>query len=378
MMIYRLARAEERDAYVAFANSVFKQSNGENVDFAAMLPKVYAPGVDASRMHTLAVDEAGTIRGLVAALPNDMRVLDKTLKTGYIGTVSVHPENRGEGHMRRLMTMTIDRLHETGCDLALLNGARQRYEYYGFVPAGVRWTFGLGGDNIRHALGKVEIEQVSFERILPGSLWETKAEAMHRAGKAVMARAWMGFATVCSSYGGQPWAMLRSGDMVGYMVTNREQDALQECAAENLTALDQLLKAWFVQKGLRWMTVSMPDWRREEREHLAAFAESIRVSASVQCRVLRYQPVLEAMLALKAGYTCLDDGEQGFEVEGQRFTIQVRDGSVKVTNDADDPARLDAITAARLFLSPFAIEGVPRRVNNWFPLPLYIGTPDEF
>lgn len=377
MMIYRLARADERDAYVAFANYVFQRPNGEHVDFASLLPKVYAPGVDASRMHALAVDDAGTIRGLVAALPNDMRVLDQTLKTGYIGTVSVHPENRGEGHMRRLMAMTIDRLRENGCDLALLNGARQRYEYYGFVPAGVKWTFSLSGDNVRHALKDVDISQVSFERIQSGSLWEKKAEAMHSHGKVAMARSWMGFATVCSSYHGQPWAMLRDGKMAGYVVSGEDAAALVECMAEDRIALDQLLKAWYLRHN-HWLTVSMPDWQREEREHLASFAEDIKVSASVQCRVLRYQPVVGAMLALKASYTRLDDGEQGFDVEGQRFTVQVRDGKAQVTPGADNPMQLDAITAEQLFLSPFAMEGVPQRVNNWFPLPLYIGMPDEF
>ncbi len=377
MMIYRLARADERDACVAFADSVFKRPNGEDEDFETLLPKVYAPGVDASRMHTLAVDDAGTIRGLVAALPNDMRVLDKTLKTGYIGTVSVHPENRGEGHMRRLVTMTIDRLRETGCDLVLLNGARQRYEYYGFVLAGVKWTFSLSGDNVRHALKDVDISQVSFERIQSGSPWEKKAEAMHSNGKVAMERSWMGFATVCSSYHGQLWAMLRDGKMAGYVVSSEDAGALVECMAEDMIALDQLLKAWYV-RHRRWLTISMPDWRREEREHLASFAEDIKVSASVQCRVLQYRPVVEALLALKASYTRLVDGEQGFEVEGQRFTVRVCDGKAQVMPGADNPMSLDAITAERLFLSPFAMEGVPRRLNNWFPLPLYIGMPDEF
>ena len=47
----------------------------------------------------------------------------KLLRAGYVGSVSVHPKARGEGHMKRLLGDWITDLEGT-CDLLALDGQR--------------------------------------------------------------------------------------------------------------------------------------------------------------------------------------------------------------------------------------------------------------
>ena len=121
MIEYRRARPEEREAYIAFADMVF-QDQGTDIQFEQALPKVYGRNMETAEMQHVAVDDATGIRGLVAVLPNKLRVGSEVLKTGYIGTVSVHPESRGQGHMKRLMAQALDAMRAEGVDLALLGG----------------------------------------------------------------------------------------------------------------------------------------------------------------------------------------------------------------------------------------------------------------
>ncbi|WHX49067.1 GNAT family N-acetyltransferase [Paenibacillus woosongensis] len=82
-------------------------------------------------------------------------VCDDTLRACYLGTVSIHPRARGEGHMKALMDMWLEELRNT-CDMVVLYGQRQRYEYFGFTLGGVKFKYFVGGANVRHGLKQVK------------------------------------------------------------------------------------------------------------------------------------------------------------------------------------------------------------------------------
>ena len=106
-------------------------------------------------MHRIAVDERGKIRALIAVLREELEVGGKALQAGFVGTVSVHPKARGEGHMKVLMGEWVKEMRET-CDLAVLGGQRQRYEYFGFTRGGSQYKYSVNRSNIRHALKKTD------------------------------------------------------------------------------------------------------------------------------------------------------------------------------------------------------------------------------
>ena len=73
-------------------------------------------------------------------------------------------------------------------------------------------------------------------------------------------------------------------------------------------------------------------------------------------------------------------------LEGQPVTVTVKDGTVTVTREAHPGADvLNREKAQELLLSPLASKGskVPSEIwknipSDWFPLPLYCATADEF
>lgn len=377
MVTYRKARPDECAAYTEFASMVF--SHGDYVeDFSKLIPKVYAPGVDRSDIHYLAVDDEKGIRGLVAVMPNELQIGGETLKIGFVGTVSVHPEARSEGHMKKLMWMAIEDMKAQGVDLGLLGGHRQRYEYFDFAKGGVGYLINVGEPNVRHALKNVDASDVAFEEITPDSPWVDAAYTLFEKQAIRFRRAHEEFVAICRSYNAQLWAVLENNQFAGYIICDREKGSIAEILMNSMASLDKALKAWIVQNKLPRVHLLFPEWKREELKHLGVYAGGTSYEMRVQSSVYNPRRVLKAMLTAKAEYTRMENASMCFEVEGDRFTVTVQDGKVTVDDGGENPVCLNRLEVSQLFAYPFEYEGRAETPMGWFPLPLYESSPDAF
>lgn len=281
-MIYRHAFPEEREQYLAMADSVF-QGIGVDIEFEKALPKVYGKGVESAHLQYVAVDGDGSLCGLVAMLPCTMHAAGETLKMGYIGTVSVKPECRGRHVMRTLMNLWEQEARAAGADVLLLGGQRQRYRHYGFSKGGAQYTFTVSRRSIAHELADLNTEGTSFVPLESGSELEKDAVALHSSGLCWVERqdtspndGWafhpMGFAAACRSYHREPWAFLKHGVFAGYCVASADGAALTEVHACEVGDVDLLLKAWWQKKECKNYEVTVPVWDKAVARRLIDWA----------------------------------------------------------------------------------------------------------
>jgi hypothetical protein len=66
-------------------------------------------------------------------------------------------------------------MRASGCDLAMLGGQRQRYEYFGFTAAGMAHTYTATSTNVRHALSGVDVGDMEFGPLAAGDAEEIAA-----------------------------------------------------------------------------------------------------------------------------------------------------------------------------------------------------------
>lgn len=377
MVTYRKARPEERKAYIEFADMVFS-SNGDPISFEQSIPKVYGAHIDSADMQYIGIDDEKGIRGLVAVMPNELYLGSEMLKVGYVGTVSVHPEARGEGHMKALMKMAIKEMEKKGVDLSLLGGHRQRYEYFGYAKSGVSVHVDVSEPNVRHALKHVNADGVTFEEIGHDSPWLKPAHALFEQRFIRFRRDIGAFVDCCRNYLTQLWAILDEGEFVGYLVCNSDQNGFSEICTVSADVLDKAIKAWIVQGKSRRVTMMFAPWEREALRRLGTYAGGMRIQSSVQASVLNPRRVLKVMLTAKAAYAKLENAEMCFEIEGDRFTVAVKDGAVDIVDGGENPVCLNRLAASQLFGDFFDYEGRPETPDGWFPLPIYEASPDAF
>ncbi|MBD9256061.1 MAG: GNAT family N-acetyltransferase [Ruthenibacterium lactatiformans] len=141
------AQPEQLQELLAFAEEAFRTPEGK-VDFPTLLPKLYGPGADSAPLHTVLYED-GAPAGLYCLKIQDFNIAGTALRVGGIGTVCVDGRSRGKGHLALLMQDAQERMQAAGCDIAMLGGQRQRYERFGYVPAGAHWEFTLTPRNVR-------------------------------------------------------------------------------------------------------------------------------------------------------------------------------------------------------------------------------------
>ena len=379
MVTYRRATASDRAKILDFINMVFSMTVRPH-DFSTLIPKVYGPGRGLAEIHCIALDDNDAVRGVVAALPQEIHILDQTLRTAFVGSVSVHPYARGEGHMKALMTMMIDDEQARGADLIALGGQRQRYQYFGLTPGGSGITYMITRANLRHTAGDLDVSGFSFLPMhgAPASLSDA-AWALHEAQSVRMERPRESFESILENWQSTPYILEKDGAFAGYLTASGDEEGLGELRLVDAKDLRAALKAWFAFRQIPRLSMTVPVYDLALNRELKAIAESFHLSTTQRVRVFNFPNVIRAYLALNAALRPIADGELSLWIDGQPLTARVERGAVTVTETAPTgAAHLTAMEAQERLFSPLAAFDGPFAPSGWLPLPLFIGAPDEF
>lgn len=225
-----------------FGNYVFSH-DGAPTDFVKLVPKYYKKSNEAPEEHFL-VKENGRIKAMVGLFNLEMNVLDVPLRVGGIGTVSVHPYARGSGYMKKLMNSALDEMFETNVDIGILGGQRQRYEYFGFEPAGVSVSFYVNSTNIRHHKSLC-IHDVTFKKVDENSADELEfIKALHQKQPVKMKRYENKFYDTLISGDGEVHVVLNGGEICGYVISDKSHRSIFETELTDYSVLPSMLKSF--------------------------------------------------------------------------------------------------------------------------------------
>lgn len=386
MTEYRLARAEEWEDCIELANYVFSTAHRPH-DFEQLIPRVYQAGSEMARIHRVAVAENGRIRAEIAVLPQQLAAGGRLLRVGYVGSVSVHPKARGEGHMKRLLNDWIAEL-EGNCDLLALDGQRQRYAYFGFTPGSEKYTFCLDTANVRHTWKNDVLSEYTFAPLFTEEKNDDAvafAQRLNEAKPLYVVR--NDVVASLKTFGEKTIGVWKNKERIGYFSISGDNGIVE---AEFLREADYVpaLSAYLRESGQDCLFISVPVYETKKAAALSEICENFTKErcGSAMYRIFDFANVVEALLTLKAETMRIGDGTWSAVIEDQPVTVMVKNGAVTVTREAHPGAVvLNREAAQELLLSPLARIGnkVPQEVwktipSDWFPLPLYCFMADEF
>ncbi|WP_379155741.1 GNAT family N-acetyltransferase [Paenibacillus sp. sgz5001063] len=372
MIEYRKAKSNEREKLIDLANFAFDQ------DIGSLLPKVYNQEFDLSSLHKVAVDDQGSIRAQVAVLPETLRVCDSTLRVGFVGIVSVHPGARGEGHMKELMNLWLHEISDT-CDIAVLWGQRQRYEYFGFTVGGMQYKYIIGDANVRHALKDVDAEGLSFSPLFDLEGGQGFAHRVHSKQLAYVERDIQQLPLIFSSFQQNALGILDKDRLIGYMIVNGTGDEVSELMMEVTSDIERTVKAYMKHMGIDRITIRTSDYDTALNPSLGKFAEEYVIEPAHMYNIFDFANVLKAYLTLKHQTIGLEPGEFSAILDGQPVTICVDPKGVTVDRSATPGAViLNKEQAQTLLLTPHGRFLNVSAPAGWFPLPLYWSKVDLF
>ena len=369
----------DRADILDFGNYVFSQAHRPH-DFSTLLPKAYGPGHDTTGFHFLA-KENGRIRGMICCLPMEQQVAGHPLRFGLVGTVSVHPYARGEGHMKRLMAMLLQEARETGVDALYLGGQRQRYNHFGFEVAGYGLSFGVSAASIRHTCGDVDASGVHFAELTDSAdpLLD-ELFALYSRQVVTGARPRADFLDIMHSWTGHLYAAFEGDRLMGGLYTGSDPASLGEILLFDETDLHPLCKAWMAQRGLSRASVTVPPWLPERARAMDRIADGHAIQNNLMIHVLNWERVLSAYMALTATFAPMQPGEAVLRIGEETLRLHVGpDGAFARRADASPELTLSPMEAVRLLFDSMAFAlPKPACLRDWAPLPLFQSSPDHF
>jgi predicted N-acetyltransferase YhbS len=391
---YGKAAAADYEELIDLGNYVFSAA-GRPHDFPLLLPKLYKREYFMEGSHYVARED-GRIKAIVGAYPLTMRILGDVLPGRGIGMVSVHPYARSRGYMRALMEMALEDMRRDRTVFSCLGGQRQRYEYFGYVPAGLRLRFFCRRANVRHVLGGAPASR-------PGlSLRELNAGdrelldricALHQAKAARIERPREKFFDILSSWNSRVYAVLEEADFLGYLIGDPAGEEISEINLSDFprtaARLPELIGAFLDLRGRRGdrdqVRVSVQPQEREKLEAFSRFAEDYTLGSAYSFRIFDYSRFLPPFLRLKALNETFPDGSAVLRIAGEgSFRVSAAGGRVSVDRPGENGRAdldLENREAAELLFSALSPLSSPLLRENPFlrsllPLPLFFEEPD--
>ena len=392
-MNVQFVKAEERDRdeVIDLANYVFSH-NGTPIDFPVLLPKLYKKKFFMDSIHYLAKEDE-RVKAVVGAYPLEMQITRAGPKSDQvitvsgrgIGMVSVHPYCRSKGYMKALMKMALDDMKKDGVVFSCLGGQRQRYEYFGFHPAGSSYSFGVNKHNISHTLGRDFKSSLALAKINADE--KTALDSImtfHETKKIRMKRGRDRLFDLLSSWKNEVYIVKNKTDIEGYLVYNCN-DYISEIVLTDYSRLCEVL--FLVQNGRdNHIRVNSSPLETEKMNSLSRFTGNFSGSFSYQFSVFDYAKLSDALIQSKAN---LPNGRFVFQLNGENGVPDKKirlfsgpDGSGAEETDDTAETSLSNKEAVAFLFSPVEAEINPVIKENVFlrallPLPLHIEDADR-
>jgi predicted N-acetyltransferase YhbS len=394
---YGKAGSADYDEVIDLGNYVFSAARVPH-DFPLLLPKLYKREYFMEGNHYVARED-GRIKAIVGTYPLTMNILGDVLPGRGLGMVSVHPYARSRGYMRALMEIALEDMRREQVVFSCLGGQRQRYEYFGYVPTGVRVRFFCRRANVRHALSKTPAPKAEGGEL---SLWRLEAGdrelldrifAFHQAKSARIERPREKFFDILSSWNFRVYAVLEEGNFFGYLIGDSSGEDIREInltdSSRMAARLPELIGAYLNLRGKNGdrdqVRVAVQAHEREKLDAFSRFAEDYALTSAYSFRIFDYSRLLPPLLRLKALNEIFPDGSAVLRIAGEgSFRISAADGEVSVNRLGEDQRAdldLENREAAELLFSALSPLSSPLLRENPFlrsilPLPLFFEESD--
>ena len=371
---------EQFDEYLALIDLVFGYTDTIN-QFRNLLPKLYKPELNPA-YNSFNAYQDGKMVAAIGSFPLSTQVMDVTLKGMGIGNVAVHPDHRGEGHMKTALNMSIEDMIAQGMDFSCLGGQRQRYNYFSYDYTATCYRYHISPNNLRYRFGDQPLRLTMEEVTADNAEGLDAIAALSDAQPCHPVRDRARLYDILTTWRAKPWAFRENGKFVGYCVLSESGTDVAELLAVDDRYVMEMARTLCAREN-KEVSIVVPPFKPGYRKALEPYCGGVAAGFCEMFSILCYRRVLEATLKLKATYANLAEGSMTVLIHGragdERLEITVENGKISVlpTDKAPD-VELEHIPAMHYFFSPvcYARDTAPAVAQSWFPAPLWSYSTD--
>lgn len=349
----------------------------EDINFLFLLPKLYKEQYNSAEKNII-LKEDGVIKAAIGCYPINVTAAGKELKLMGIGNVAVTKDCRRKGYMIDLMNMSLEHMIAEGYDYSLLGGQRQRYEYFGYVPAGSGVNFTINKGNIsRIRNGNTETKFTC--RKLDGNDTDALAEikALYDKSPFRAERTQENIFDILCSWGCSPYAVYCGDKFKGYF--SMKKNYLAEIKAVDTEDLLDIILCIMEASENESVSFTVPVYDTATCDFMVKRCCGMSLCHVEQLNIFNYAKFIEAFLTVKAERMNLCSGTLNVLVHGyakdEKLAITVDGKTVTVEEtDAEPDVELDKLEAVAFFAGQYAVKrlSLPSFAQNWFPVDFFM------
>lgn len=309
------------DELLSFENRVFR------IYFQKKVPKLYRDREKCVSYHGV-VKQNNTIVGGIAAYPTQLITVGSSLRAVGIGSVAVDSKCRGQGIMREMMEYCDEVSKQQNADIGFLSGYKMRYERYGYVPGGLKYTCVISDYFINHNHPKKRYNFIPLKKcrnLIPEMIKLHNSQGTH----------WLRrddeFEIITTTWFEHCFAVLdESGKFCGYVISERIRKRLSEIVLSESNILRDVLLSYAEKKNCKTLHVSLCEGQYELRREINLFAEDLKIESPAAFKVYNFKNFIEVMMNEKLRHEKLCEGTIILKIENDVYSISVRDGKCTV------------------------------------------------
>ena len=363
----------------------------ERYTFLDTLPAMWRHD-DTTMGRHVAIRDGKRVAAAVGIYPLPTRVAGHDVLFATVGNVGTRPEYRKMGYMKALMTESMEELKRIGADVARLGGLRQRYNRYGFEKAGQNFSFTISAKNLRDYYDSSLGHEGEYKPTFTFRPIARDDDAALSFAQTVYANALQHtdrgdnrrFYDVTHAWKCTPWlAISPDGMPVGFLSNYPNSGRITEHYALTPTVEYQMLLDWLNFNNFDSISFATAPWDVELNRLAGKIAEGINVTTADNFKIIHFAKVAMAMLAAKATYASIPDGQFTLSIIGGE-TIQYKDGLFKAVDNIASDLTLNNLDATRFLfgpLPPSSVCDIPATirpvVDALLPLPLWWNYQDR-
>jgi len=281
------------------------------------------------------------------------------------------------------MKMAQEEMARDGMVFSCLDGQRQRYEYFGYTPAGSIHAFGCNEANVAHTLGRQWKTGLSVEKLAAsdGALLD-QIHAMHEAKGARMRRDRGRLFDILSSKKAQPFVITRDGSFEGYLVYKKKGEVVTEINLKDFSRLPEALGLFLRKQKRADISVVANPHEPEKIACLSGFAETYSLGGAYQFAIFDHARFADAFVKFKAGREKIREGSFVFQADDAELSVSSKvrlfagkGGAGAEATDEAPALKMSGMEATRFLYYPTALTHPAIRESEFLqdllPLPVF-------
>lgn len=374
-------KADEKKLIEALDDIFFSEEPDNN--FMDLLPKLYKDKYNCGERNII-LKEDGVIKAAVGCFPLDAVAAGRKLRIMGIGNVAVAKDCRRKGYMIDLMNEALKNMIDEDYDYSVLGGQRQRYEYFGYVPAGNAMRFEINSGNIsRLKNGNLETTFTAKEITESDTAEIAAINRLNEAQPFFVRRREEDMTDILRSWKCTPYAIYNNGEFRGHIVCGGNGHLTEIRVIDTEDLLDVFLCAMKVRECDR-ISFTVPAYDSAICSYMAKVSCGMSVCHVEQVNILNYARVIEAFLTIRAQRMNLCSGTLNVLIHGYKkdenlaITVDGKNVTVTETNAKPD-FELDHLDAIAFFAGQCSGEraNIPAFAQSWFPIDFFASQQDN-